>query len=101
MRAWLDAAEQGHAELHGPLDAPGMDPTWILSIRSNDLEADVHLFLGPYLDVSAFRPTDPDAGAYIGGEDGLSNARLIEMLDDLEAASLGGDLPSWLRPARF
>ena len=97
MRAWVDSADIADAEVLGPLEAPGMVPRWILTIRRQELEADVYLFLGPSVDVSAFRPSDPDGGGYVGSEEQLSDARLIEMLDDLASASLGGPLPDWLR----
>jgi hypothetical protein len=99
MLSWVEASVGGQVELLGPLDAPGMDPTWVLRVRSEQLEADVLLFRGPHLDVSAYRPSDLEAGAFVGGEDGLSDARLVQMLDGLAAASLGADLPAWLRPA--
>jgi len=76
-----------------------MDPTWVLSMRTPRLEADICLFYGPVLDVSAFRPGHVDEGALVGGADGVTANRLNEMLDDLREAALGKPLPDWLRPA--
>ena len=101
IRSWAKAIVGVQSELLGPLDAPGMDPTWILQLRGAQLEADVYLFRGPHLDVSAYRPSAPEAGMLVGGEDGPTDARRVQMLDDLAAASLGADLPAWLRPAEF
>jgi hypothetical protein len=75
-----------------------MDPRSILSLRSADLDADVCLFPGMLVDVSVARPSDTGSGLFVGGEDGLTEARLIEMLDDLAAAARGGPPPDWLRP---
>jgi len=99
IRSWVEASVGVQVELLGPLDEPGMNPTWVLRLRSAQLEADVFLFRGPYLDVSAYRPSASEAGAFVGGEDGLSGARLVQMLDGLSEAALGADLPPWLRPA--
>jgi hypothetical protein len=100
MRAWASEAKAVPAEIEGPLEAPGMDPRWILKIRSEHLDADVLLFYGPFLDVSASRPSDPDAGLFVGGAEHLSDDGLVEMLNDLGRAALGDDLPSWLRIER-
>jgi hypothetical protein len=101
MRSWAETHPGVPVELLGPLDAPGMDPTWILSFRSGHLDADVCLLRGPYLDVSAARPGAPEEGVLVGGEEGerLSDLRLVQMLDGLADASLGADLPEWLRRA--
>lgn len=99
MRTWAQARDGLEVEVLGPLDAHGMDPTWVLRLRSELLEAHVCLFRGPFMDVSAFRPTAVEAGAFVGGEEGLSDARLIQMLDALADAGMGADLPTWLRPA--
>jgi hypothetical protein len=63
MRSWAEASVGVQVELLGPLDAPGMDPTWVLQFRSGQLEANVCLFRGPYLDVSAHRPSAPQRPA--------------------------------------
>lgn len=94
VEAILDSWE---LSLDGPLEAPGMDPTWILSLRSAGLEAEVLLFYGPVLDVSAFRPKSTDQGALVGGASDLDPGLLLEMLDDLGEAANGGALPNWLR----
>jgi hypothetical protein len=99
MRSWAEVCVGVEVELLGPLDAPGMDPTWVLRLRGGQLEAEVFLFRGPYVDVSACRPSAPEAGAFIGGEDNLSDARLVQMLDGLSEAAMGADLPAWLRSA--
>jgi len=101
LRSWPETHPGVQVELLGPLDAPGMDPTWIVSFRSEYLDADVCLFRGPYLDVSAARPSAPEKNVLVGSEDGegLSELRLVQMLDGLADASLGADLPEWLRRA--
>jgi hypothetical protein len=89
----------GELQLDGPLEAKGMDPTWVLRLRAPDLEADVLLFYGPMVDVSAFRPKHLDDRALVGGEDDVTPERLIEMLNDLAQTAGGGVLASWLRPS--
>jgi hypothetical protein len=39
MRSWAETHPGVQIELLGPLDAPRMDPTWILSFRSGHLDA--------------------------------------------------------------
>jgi len=78
------------AEVQGPCEALGMDPTWIVRFRSETLEAEALLFRGAVVDVSASRPGALDVGLLVGGEVNLSDARLIEMLDGLEAGARGG-----------
>jgi hypothetical protein len=101
IRSWAETHPDVQVELHGPLEAPGMDPTWIMCFRSGHLDADVCLLRGPYLDVAAARPDAPEKGLLVGGEEGegLSDLRLVQMLDGLADASLGADLPEWLRRA--
>lgn len=98
LKAWVDAnAVVGDIKLDGPLEAIGMDPTWVLRLRSPGLEADACLFYGPVLDVSAFRPDDIEAGAFIGGAEDFSADRLVEMLNQLGSAANGSTIPDWLR----
>jgi hypothetical protein len=98
LQSWVDAhGAHGEVELVGPLEAPGMDPTWVLRLRSLELEADVHLFYGPLLDISAFRPTHVEDGALVGGAEDVTPEQLVSMLDDLAEAAGGGALPGWLR----
>lgn len=98
LGAWVHAnTGRWQIELKGPLEAIGMDPTWILNLRSHGLEADVYLFYGPVLDVSAFRPEDVHEGAFIGGAQDFTADRLLEMLDELGEAADGRALPGWLR----
>jgi hypothetical protein len=75
-----------------------MDPTWVLNLRSPGLEVVVCLFYGPVLDVSAVRPENIGQGAFVGGAEGFSAERLLEILGDLAAAADGQTLPNWLRP---
>jgi hypothetical protein len=74
-----------------------MDPRWIVRFRSDDFEAELFVFYGPLADVSAFRRKDPERGYLVGGEDEVTDERLIEMLDDLALATSGGPDPTWLR----
>lgn len=98
LKAWVGAnAVVGDIKLDGPLEAVGMDPTWVLRIRSVGFEADACLFYGPVLDVSAFRPDNIDEGAFVGGAEYFADERLAEMLNDLGSAAKGGALPNWLR----
>lgn len=83
--------------LEGPLEALGMDPTWVLRLRSSGLEADVLLFYGTFLEVSASKPKNIDGGAFVGGVADLDPGLLLEVLGDLGEAADGGALPSWLR----
>lgn len=85
--------------LQGPLDAPGMDPTWLLHLTRRLIEAEVVLFYGPYVDIPVVRSTGSNDELYVGGESDITASRLVEMLDDLAAAERGADLPSWLRRA--
>lgn len=99
LRSWADThAASLSAELDGPLDAPGMDPTWMLRISGHLLDAEVHLFYGPLVNVSMFLTQQADDGMYVGGEDGVTAQRLVEMLDGLDKVNRGGAVPSWLRP---
>lgn len=88
---------RNNVPVDGPLDAPGMNPRWIARIRSDAFEADLMIFYGPVIDVSASRPSAPEPGYFVGGEVGLSDERFIEMLNDLAAAAAGGPDPGWLR----
>ena len=98
LRAWVDAhTDSWELSLDGPLEALGMDPTWVLRLRSRGLEADILLFYGPVLDVSAFRPKNIDGGALVGGASDLAPGLLLDMLGDLGEAANGGGLPNWLR----
>jgi hypothetical protein len=100
LRSWTEAhATSLSVELDSPLDARGMDPTWMLRMSGQLLEAEVHLFYGPHVDVSAFLPQRPEVGMFVGGEDGITGQRLVEMLDGLEKATRGGAMPTWLHSA--
>jgi hypothetical protein len=99
LRSWADAhATSLDLELEGPLDAPGMDPTWILRMSGPLLEAEVHLFYGPHVDISVFLTQRPEGGMFVGGEDGITGQRLVEMLNGLEQMNRGDAMPTWLRP---
>jgi hypothetical protein len=98
LRNWVEA-QQGSLglTLSGPLDSPGMDPTWILRITTASLEAEVTLFYGPCAEVAAFRPIAPDEGMYVGRDNNITADRLTKLTDALVAASRGAALPGWLR----
>jgi hypothetical protein len=85
--------------LQGPLDAPGMDSTWLLHLPGRLIEAEVVLFYGPYVDISVVRSAGSKDELYIGGESDITASRLGDMLDELAAVDRGAELPSWLRPA--
>lgn len=98
LQAWVDSnAALGELKLDGPLEAIGMDPTWVLTLQSPGLEADVRLFYGPVLDVSASRPDHIDDVAFVGGAEDFTAERLVEMLNGLSFAAVSGTLPDWLR----
>jgi hypothetical protein len=98
LGAWADAHASSLAlDLEGPLDAPGMDPTWILRISGASLEAEVHLFYGPHVDISVFLTETSDHDVFIGGEDGITGQRLVEMLNGLEQMDRREHVPAWLR----
>jgi hypothetical protein len=61
------------------------------------LEAEVHLFYGPHVDISVFLPQRADDGMFVGGEDGITKQRLLEMLNGLEQMNRGHGTPTWLR----
>jgi hypothetical protein len=99
LRSWTDAnATSLSLELEGPLDAPGMDPSWILRMSGLSLKAEVHLFFGPHVDISAFLTQRPEDGMFVGGEDGITGQRLVEMVDGLERMNRGDVIPTWRRP---
>ncbi|MFG3702477.1 hypothetical protein ACGF5C_32055, partial [Micromonospora sp. NPDC047620] len=81
----------------GPLDAPGMDPTWILRMSGPLVEAEVHLFYGPHVDISAFLTQHPEDGMFVSGEDGITGQWLTEMLDGLKQMNREDAMPTWLR----
>jgi hypothetical protein len=99
LRAW--AQGQPAAEVRGPLDSAGMDPTWLLRITTPALDAEVYLFSGPRAEFAAFRPEAADEGMLVAYRDPLTESQLIEMVEDLAAAARGGPLPAWLRPGSF
>jgi len=74
-----------------------MDPTWILRVGGQLLDAEVHLLYGPIVNVSALLMQQANDGMYVGGEDGVTAQRLVEMLDGLNAVGRGGTIPAWLR----
>ena len=94
LRDW--SMEAGF-DVEGPLEAPGMDPTWIARFRTAEFEADLMVFYGPHIDVSAFRPEVSASGYLVGGEDDVSDERFVEMLNDLASAARGGPDPTWMR----
>jgi hypothetical protein len=94
LSSWAVAAD---VEVLGPLDAPGMDPTWIARFRSDAFEAELRVFYGPYVDVSAFQPNAPGRGYLVGGEEAVTGERLVQMLNDLAAATKGAPPPTWLK----
>ncbi|GAB1689958.1 hypothetical protein [Krasilnikovia sp. M28-CT-15] len=99
LQSWAEAnaASPLDLELVGPLDAPGMDPTWILRMSGSLLEAEVHLFYGPRVDISAFSTQDPQGVMFVAGEDAITEQRLIAMLNALERMNRGDAVPTWLR----
>jgi hypothetical protein len=99
VQSWVSSHAAGGVELEGPLEALGMDPTSLVRLRSPALEAHVHLFYGPYVDVSAFRPGHPEDGAFVGGANDVTPEQLVSMLDDLAEMARGGPVAGWLRPA--
>jgi hypothetical protein len=62
------------------------------------LQAEVHLFYGPHVDISVFLTQRPEDGMFIGGENGITGQRLVEMLNGLEQVNRGDAIPAWLRP---
>jgi len=99
LRSWTDTHEGPlDLELDGPLDAPGMDPTWFLRMSGSLLEAEVRLFYGPRVDISAFLTQRAEDEMFAGVEDGITEQRLLEMLNGLEQMNRGGGVPAWLRP---
>ncbi|WP_433201823.1 hypothetical protein ACQP00_31235 [Dactylosporangium sp. CS-047395] len=100
LRAWADAhADSLDLELHGPLDSPGMDPTWVLRLAGSAIEAEVHLFYGPRVDIAMFLTRRPEDGMFVGGEHGITGERLVELLDGLDQLNRGATVPAWLRRA--
>ena len=100
LRSWTDSyVGPLDLTLQGPLDAPGMDPTWILRMSGPLLDAEVFLFYGAYVDISALLPQRPDDGMFVGGEDEITEQRLVMMLDGLDRVSRGGPVATWLRPS--
>lgn len=96
LRRWAEARTSPLGwTLHGPLEAPGMDPTWSLEMRGEHLEALVHLFYGPIVDVSVIWL--PEDTMYVGAAQDFADRQLVSMLDDLVEASRSGVVPSWLR----
>jgi hypothetical protein len=99
LRSWTDAyVGLLDITLQGPLDAPGMDPTWILRMSGPLLEAEVFLFYGPHVDISAVLTERSNGGMFVGGEDGITEQRLVAMVDGLDEMNRGGVLAAWLRP---
>lgn len=93
----VEWARHSGVTVDGPLEAPGMDPRWIAHFRSVYFEAELMVFYGPMVDVSAFRPQNVDLGYLVGGEQGVSDERFIDMLNDLAACAGGDPEPQWLR----
>lgn len=93
LAAWRDANAGTLAlELRGPFDAPGMDATWLLRITGVTLEADVVLRYGPVVDFTIAIGLE----LYLGGDQGTTPDRLVEMLDQLSAVDRGAPIPAWL-----
>jgi hypothetical protein len=98
LRSWFEVnASLLSVELEGPLESAGMDPTWLLRMSGELLDAEVCLFYGPRVDVAAFLPKQPADGMFVGGEDGVTGQRLVEMLDGLARVNDGEIMPAWLR----
>jgi hypothetical protein len=96
VRSWADEQTDAvNLKFDGPLDAPGMDPTWMLELRGTAIEAVAHLFYGPIVDVTVVRLAEGEL--YVGGAQDFSNSHLVSMLDDLVEASHDGVIPTWLR----
>ncbi|WP_305788968.1 hypothetical protein [Symbioplanes lichenis] len=94
LRSWADRQPaDSDCTVDGPLDAPGMDPTWRVEIRGPAGEAILNLFYGPVVDVTAVRRTD----LFVGGAEDLTPAELVAMVDDLRQATQDGAMPAWLR----
>ncbi|GIE04720.1 hypothetical protein Adu01nite_60700 [Paractinoplanes durhamensis] len=98
MREWGD---RRGAEVLGPLDTAGMDPTWILRLRGRVIEAEVALFYGPRAEVAAYQLERPEDGMFVAWESGVSASRLVELLDGLGQWEGGGERPGWLRVSSF
>jgi len=98
LRSWIVVnTSLLSVELKGPLDSVGMDPTWLLRMSGDLLDAEVCLFYGPRVDVAAFLPKQPDDRMLVGSADGITGQRLAEMLDELARINSGEAVPVWLR----
>ncbi|MEH0971727.1 hypothetical protein V6U77_11400 [Micromonospora sp. CPCC 205546] len=85
IRSWADGFRTpGVAlEVHGPLEAPGMDPTWIVRFTMPWREAELVLFRGPYAEVMWFDPRDAQPGAHVEGHYHLTPESIIALLETL------------------
>jgi hypothetical protein len=97
LRTW--ASSCAGAEVRGPFDTAGMDPTWLLRLTTAVLDTEAYLFYGPRAEFAAFRPDAADEGRYVAYADPITEAQLIAMVTELAAAAHGADLPAWLHPA--
>ncbi|WP_203819990.1 hypothetical protein [Paractinoplanes ferrugineus] len=98
LRSWTQAnASLLSIALEGLLDSAGMDPTWLLRMSSESLDAEVCLFYGPRVDVAAFLPKQPADRMFVGSEDGVTQQRLVEILDELVRVNGGEVMPTRLR----
>ncbi len=60
--------------LEGPLDSAGMDPTWLLRMSGESLDAEVCLFYGPRVDVAASCRSSQPPGCMSGVKTALPNS---------------------------
>lgn len=93
LRSWRPVRLE--PELLGPLDAPGMDPTWILRCAGERVEIEVVVFYGPSVDITLVRN---EIDLFIGGGRDLTPARMTAMLDELATVDDGAAVPTWMRP---
>jgi hypothetical protein len=97
LRTW--ASSCAGADVRGPFDSAGMDPTWLLRLTTAVLDTEVYLFYGPRAEFAAFRPDAADEGMYVAYASPITEAQLIEMVTELAAAANGAALPAWLHLA--
>ena len=74
----------GRGCVEGPLPAPGMDPTWIVSMSTPTRDAELFLFRGPHAEITWVDlglGTDP--AVHIEGYDALTAQSVTGLLDRL------------------
>ncbi|MEV0895983.1 hypothetical protein [Actinoplanes sp. NPDC049802] len=99
MRSWAQTREGLlQTRLDGPFGAGELEPTWILTISGEHLEAVIVLFHGPRVEVTVVWFSAKEDGVYSGREADITPARLAGMLEDVVAMECGAAAPFWLRP---